>query len=159
MYKFKLVITSLIFAVVLIPGSFSQSNMLFAQESSLVTVQSSKSFDDTITEVKKLVAKNGMMVLSELNQGKILSMTGLSINAVSLFVGNPQIGNKLFSVDRSVGVAIPARLNIYEGTDGKTYVNYIKVSEQLSSFENEKIQNIAKMLDNKMAMLTSMLVK
>ena len=86
------------------------------------------------------------MVLSEIDQGKILSMTGLSLKAQSLFVGNPQIGNKLFSANRAVAIAVAVRLNIYEGKDGKTYINYVKPSDQLNSFKEDEIQKTAKML-------------
>ena len=143
--------------VLLFLSTITQANLLFAQETDLVEVQSKMSFDQTVEELRHMVAKNGMMVLSELNQGKILSMTGLELNAISLFVGNPNIGNKLFSADRGVGVAIPARINIYENSDGKTYVNYFKISKQLADYENEEIQKIAIMLDEKMAKLTGML--
>jgi uncharacterized protein (DUF302 family) len=159
MKKLNLKLAAVIFSIVLFAGSFAQSGQLMAQDSGIVTIESKQSFDNTVDEAKKLVAKNGMMVLSTLDQGKILSMTGLSIKATSLFVGNPQVGNKLFSEDRGVGIAVPVRLNIYEGSDGKTYINYVKPSAQLSSFTNKKIQMIAQKLDGKLTMLTGMLAK
>lgn len=159
MKRFNLILTAFFFSIILLAGSFTQSSKIFAAGTIPVTVQSKQSFENTVSEVRKLVKQNGMMVLSEVNQGKILSMTGLSVNAVSLFVGNPQIGNKLFSADHGVGVAVPVRLNIYKGTNGKTYINYVKPSDQLASFKNERIQKIAQNLDKKLAMLTGMLSK
>lgn len=159
MKKFNLSLAAFFFAVMLFAGAFSQSGSLLAEDNGLVTVQSKQSFDNTVKEIRELVAKNGMMVLSELNQGKVLSMTGLNVNAISLFVGNPQVGNKLFSADHGVGIAVPVRVNIFEGTDGNTYVNYVKPSFQLASFKNDKIQMIAQKLDEKLAMLTGMLSK
>lgn len=159
MKRFNVILTAFFFSVILFAGTFTQSSSTFAAETGPVTVQSKQSFDNTISEIRKLVKQNGMMVLSEINQGKILSMTGISINAVSLFVGNPQLGNKLFSADRGVGIAVPVRLNIYKGEDGKTYINYVKPSDQLASFTNENIQKIAQNLDKKLAMLTGMLSK
>jgi uncharacterized protein (DUF302 family) len=156
MKRLNVILTAVFFAL-LFTGTFTQSGETFAAGTNPVTVQSKYSFANTVSEVRKLVKQNGMMVLSEINQGKILSMTGLSVNAVSLFVGNPQIGNKLFSADHGVGIAVPVRLNIYNGTDGKTYVNYVKPSDQLDSFKNEKIQMIAQKLDKKLSMLTGML--
>ena len=144
---------------ILLAVAFAFSNITYAQSPGFVTVQSDQPFNNTIKEAKKMVAQNGMMVLSTINQGKILSMTGLSIKATSLFIGNPNIGNKLFGADRGVGIAVPVRLNIYEGKDGKTYVSYIKPSERLSSFKNEKINKIARMLDKKLAMLTGKISK
>ena len=140
-------------------GPLTNTGKTFAQENGIVTVQSKLSFDKTESQIRQLVAKNGMMVLSELNQGKILSMTGISLKAVSLFVGNPQVGKKLFTANPGVGLVVPVRVNIYEGKDGKTYVNYIKPSFDLSSFNNEDINKIAHMLDKKLSMLTGMIAK
>ncbi len=159
MKRINVILTATLFSVILFAGTFTQSSEIFAADTSPVTVQSQQSFNNTVSEIRKLVKQNGMMVLSEINQGKILSMTGLSINAISLFVGNPQIGNKLFSADLGVGVAVPVRLNIYKGADGKTYISYVKPSDQLASFKNNNIQKIAQNLDKKLAMLTGMLSK
>jgi uncharacterized protein (DUF302 family) len=140
-------------------GVFTQSNAAVAQDSNLVTVNAKAPFAETVAALRTMVAKNGMMVLSELNQGKILSMTGLKLNAVTLFIGNPNIGKKLFSANPGVGVAIPVRVSVYESKDGKTHINYVKPSVQLASFKSEVIQKTAAMLDKKLGMLTSMLSK
>ena len=143
--------------VMILLGASAQSSRLLAKDNSLRTVQSKATFDQTVKNLRQLVSKNGMMVLSELNQGNVLSMTGLKLNAITLFVGNPNIGKKLFTADRGVGIVVPVRVNVYENTDGKTYVGYFKPSAQLALFKNENIQKIAKMLDEKLAKLTDML--
>jgi uncharacterized protein (DUF302 family) len=145
--------------VVLLTSLLVGASQADAQSNGLVTAQSKLSFDQTVAQLKLAVAKNGMMVLSELNQGKVLEMTGLKIKAVSLFVGNPTVGKKLFSAHRGVGIAVPVRVNVYEDTDGKTYVSYVKPSDQLTPFKNEQVTMIAKMLDEKLGMLTGMLAK
>ena len=154
--KLRNIFSALVLAVFIL-GAFADSSPAYAAENSLVTVSTKAPFAKTVATFRKMVAKNGMMVLSELNQGKILSMTGLKLNAVTLFVGNPNIGKKLFSANHGVGVAVPVRINIYEGADGKTYINYVKPSAQLASFNNEVIRKVAGMLDMKLAKLTSML--
>ena len=159
MRKMNLSFASFLIASLLFTSAFLKSGDVAAQTSGLVTVQSKESFDQTIKDLKQLISKNGMMVLSEIDQGKILSMTGLSLKAQSLFVGNPQIGNKLFSANRAVGIAVPVRFNIYEGKDGKTYINYVKPSDQLNSFKEDEIQKTAKMLDQKFEQLTGMVAK
>ena len=159
MNKLNLSLITGLMLITFFAATFSNSNMVFAENTGVVTVQSNKSFDNTVKAIHKMVAGNGMMVLSKINQGKILSMTGLSVKAISLFIGNPHIGNKLFSANHGVGIAVPIRLNIYEGDNGKTYVSYVKPSEQLSGFKNKKIEMIAQKLDKKLAMLTGMLSK
>ncbi len=145
-----------VMAMILLAASV-QSGRLFAQDNSLRVVQSKAAFDRTVKDLRQLVSKNGMMVLSELNQGNVLSMTGLKLKAVSLFVGNPNIGKKLFTAARGVGIVVPVRVNVYENTDGKTYVEYFKPSARLARFNNENIRKIAKMLDEKLAKMTDML--
>lgn len=159
MKRSKAIITSVFMAIIIFASASINSNNLFAQDTGIVTVQSKTSYVETVAAAKKMIAKNGMMVLSEINQGKILGMTGLSVKNVSLFVGNPQIGKKLFSQNKGIGIAVPARLNIYEDNDGKTYINYVKPSFQMKNFQNEKIQKIGMMLDKKLGMLTTMLSK
>ena len=63
-----------VFAVIALvfAGSFTKSGRVIAQERGVATVQSTKSFNETVGQAKQLVAKNGMMVLAEVNQGKIL---------------------------------------------------------------------------------------
>ncbi|HKI44236.1 MAG TPA: DUF302 domain-containing protein [Balneolales bacterium] len=150
---FSTIILLTVLAVVGINPAYSQSGP------GIVKVESSKNFDQTISAFKKMVSGNGMMVMGQLNQGKVLSMTGISVKSHTFFVGNPSVGKKLFSADHAAGAAVPVRVNIYEDTNGHTYVAYIPPSEELSSLNNQKIDMVAKMLDQKLHKLTSMLGK
>ncbi len=134
--------------------SFQQANA----QSNLVTVKSGKSYDATVSSIKKGVAGAGMMVLAEINHGKILSMTGLSINGESLFIGNPTVGKQAFSDNMAVGLAIPLRLNVYE-ENGTTYINYFTPSSELGNFKGDKVKMIGQEMDKKIAMLTAMATK
>jgi len=147
----------MLFVILGLAVLFSSGQTLLAQDNGVVTIQSKASFDKTVESLRKMVSQNHMMVLSEINQGKILSMTGLKLKGISLFVGNPAIGKKLFTANKGVGVAVPIRVNVFEDNNGKTYVNYVKPSSQLASFDNKQINMIAKKLDKKLEMLTSML--
>lgn len=157
MKRFKESLVIIFTVTIFLSSAFVAQSNILAEDTGLVTVQSKESFDATVKDLRQYISKNGMMVLSELNLGKVLSMTGLSLNAISLFVGNPQIGNKLFSANKGVGIAVPVRLNIFENKDGKTYVSYVRPSEQLSTFNEEVIQKTAKMLDKKLEQLTGMI--
>lgn len=121
-----------------------------------VTLESNKSFDDVSKAVKSLVAKNGMMVLAEVDHGKILSMTGLKLNAKLFMVGSPTVGKQLFEQSHSVGLYVPLRLYVYSDGNGKTIVEYDKPSSLLSQYGNDKIGMVAKMLDEKLSGLAMM---
>ncbi len=124
-----------------------------------VVVKTKGTVDQTVSGLKKMVADNGMMVMGEIHQGKVLEMTGLRVNSETIFVGNPNIGKQLFSAEPGVGLVVPIRINIYEDEHGQTYVRYIPPSRQLRGFGNAKVDEIAKMLDGKLQNMTAMLPK
>lgn len=124
-----------------------------------VEVASNLSFDQTVDKVRTLVAKNDMMVMGEINQGKMLSMTGLKLNGVSLIVGNPTVGKKVFSSKPAAGLAIPIRLYIFEDSDHRVFISYYKPSEFLSQYHDREIDMVGVMLDRKLEKLTAMASK
>ncbi|GMR21837.1 MAG: hypothetical protein BMS9Abin37_0155 [Acidobacteriota bacterium] len=117
------------------------------------------SVDEALTSLTKMVADNGMMIMGELHQGKVLEMTGLKVKSESVFVGNPTIGKKLFTLAPGAGLAVPVRVNIYEDSHGRTVFAYVPLSQQLASFNNPQINEIAAMVDGKLAKMAEMLAK
>lgn len=123
---------------------------------SMVTVQSSHSYELTVANLKTAVAHGGMMVMAQVNQGKMLSMAGLSLKAEVFLVGNPTVGKMLFEQNHGVGLYVPLRVFVTEDADGKVYVSYDKPSALLDQFHNSQIDHVAAMLDKKMAGLVQM---
>jgi uncharacterized protein (DUF302 family) len=143
--------------VVFLAMGFSGLSKANAAEGRLVSVTAHGSFNQTVSMFKKLVAKNGMMVLGMLNQGKVMGMTGLKLRSETFFVGNPTMGKKLFSAQKGVGVLIPVRVNIYVNNDGKTIVSYLQPSKELGAFHDPMLVKMGMMLDKNLAMMTGML--
>jgi len=102
------------------------------------------------------VAKNGMMVMAEVDQGKMLSMTGLNLKATLYLVGNPTVGKQLFEQDHAVGLYVPLRVFVYSDASGKTSISYDKPSSLLSQFQNPQVKMVAEMLDQKLESLANM---
>lgn len=148
--KFKS--TAILFMAILLTGLTGFSGSLQAQNPQPVTVESSRDFEGTVDAIKKAVSNGDMMVLSELNQGQILSMTGLQLNAHSFFIGNPSVGKKAFSSDPSVGLVIPVRVNVYE-QNGQTFVSYFKPSDLFSSYKSEQVKKIGNKMDGVLKMM------
>ncbi len=114
------------------------------------------SVDEVLGTLKKMVAENGMMVMGELHQGKILEMTGLKVKSESIFVGNPSLGKKLFEIEPGAGVVLPVRVNIYENAAGKTVVAYVPPSQALAGFGNPMLNEAGTMLDQTLAGMVAM---
>lgn len=124
-----------------------------------VSVVSSKSFDQTVEAFKMAVSKGGMMVMSTVDQGNMLKMTGLDMKGTLFLVGNPNIGKQVFEKDPAAGLYLPLRVYIYQGSDSKTYLSYDKSSVVLKPFNNASIDQTAGMLDQKLDMLTHMVAQ
>ena len=152
--SFRKIILAAVVSVASVGLSFAGSNTTFNGDR--VTVASDRSFEQVTGAVKSLVAKNGMMVMAEVNQGKMLSMTGLSLKATLFVVGNPTVGKQLFEQDHSVGLYVPLRVFVYADASGKTFVSYDRPSALLGQFQNEKIGMVAQMLDQKLEGLANM---
>jgi len=126
-----------------------------AQESR-VTVESTHSYEQTVEKLKSAVGQGGMMVMAQVDQGNMLSMAGLKLKAELFLVGNPTVGKQLFEQDHNVGLYVPLRVFVTEGSDGKVYVSYDKPSALLKQFNNQKIDMVAGMLDQKIQGLAQM---
>lgn len=124
-----------------------------------VATMSSVNVNDTVAKLKKMAADNGMMVMGELNQGKMLSMTGLKLDSETIFIGNPKVGKNAFSADPGVGIVLPIRINVHVCPEmpKMSIIRYIPPSTQLSKFDNPEVLKIAKMLDGKLSKMVGMI--
>jgi uncharacterized protein (DUF302 family) len=93
-----------------------------------VTIESRSSFDDTVEHLKSAVNQGGMMIIAEVDQGNMLSMTGLKLKAKLFLVGNPTVGKKLFYKNAGVGLYVPLRVFVFEGKSGRASISYDRPS-------------------------------
>lgn len=128
-------------------------------QTGLVSVPSQHSFDQTVGALKTAVGQGGMMVMATVDQGNMLSMTGLRLKANLFLIGNPTVGKKLFEQNHAVGLYVPLRVFVYEDKDGKTYVSYDRPSELLAQLNNPEINQTAQMLDQKLDSLVHMVAR
>ena len=150
------VVISRLFSLLMATVVAGMLSLPAAAQDSHVTVASQKSFDQTVSQLKSAVSQGGMMVMGEVNQGNMLAMTGLKLKATLFLVGNPTVGKKIFEQDPAAGLYIPLRVFVFEGKDGKAYVSYDKASSLLAPLNNQEINMVAGMLDQKLEGLAQM---
>jgi len=151
-------LSTMTWAVLILAAGMVTSLPSIAQADDLaVQVKAAGSVSDVINKLKGMVHKNGMMVMGELHQGKVMSMVGLSIESESIFIGSATVGKKAFSANPGAGVAVPVRINVYKAADGSTMVAYVPPSRVLAGYHNPMLSKVAGMLDGKLKMMTGML--
>jgi uncharacterized protein (DUF302 family) len=143
---------TLVFAIAALAASATAQN-------ARVTVPSQQNFDQTVSHLKSAVGQGGMMIMATVDQGNMLSMTGLKLKATLFLVGNPTVGKKVFEQNHGAGLYMPLRVYVYEDKDGRTYVSYDKPSSLLAQFDNQEINQTATMLDQKLEGLAHMVTQ
>lgn len=146
------VVLALMFAVAALAGPA-------AAQSARVTVASHSNFDQTVGHLKAAVGQGGMMIMATVDQGNMLSMTGLKLKATLFLVGNPTVGKKVFEQNHGAGLYMPLRVYVYQDKDGTSYVSYDKPSSLLAQFDNQEINQTAAMLDHKLDGLVHMVTQ
>jgi len=92
-----------------------------------VDVVSSKNFEQTVETLNSAIKSKGMMVVATVDHQNMLKMVGASTKgATTIEFGKPDMGKMLFSMKPEAGLEMPARIYIYERSDGKTVVSYYK---------------------------------
>ena len=146
-------------AIMLVAAFAALASASALAQEARVTIPSNKSFEQTVDAFKTGVGKGGMMVMSTVDQGNMLKMTGLEMKGTLFLVGNPNVGKQVFEHNPAAGLYLPLRVYIYQGSDGKTYLSYDKPSVVLKPFNNSSIDQTASMLDQKLDTLTHMVAQ
>ena len=141
----------------LVLGALPASAVAQSDTSPVVQVTAKGSVTQVVDQLRKMVASKGMMVMGELHQGKVIGMTGLTVESETIFVGNPQVGKKLFAADPGVGIAVPVRINVFRNAQGATVVSYVPPSLILKGFHNPQVDQVAQMLDDTLLGMVGML--
>jgi uncharacterized protein (DUF302 family) len=102
-----------------------------------------------------MAGPSGFVLFSTSDHGRLLRIVGQQRKAVQYVIGNP-----LFAVEmtqHAIGASLyaPARLLIYEDEDGKTCVEYDKLSSLLGQFGKANVTEVAAMVDRKLEQLVT----
>lgn len=109
---------------------------------------SASPFQTTVNQLEAAVKANRLMLVGQMNHQNMLTMMNVKIKGSQTFeVFHPQHGKILFENEPAAGIAIPLRLYVYEGADGKTVVTYYKPSAAFAPFKHPELDKLGKTLD------------
>lgn len=115
----------------------------------------------TADEVRAAVARAQgdleFMILAKLVQGSLTSLLGTPKKISVYLMGNPVIANRMFEQNPAAGLYAPLRVSLYEDRAGAAHFAYDRPSSLLGSFGDAAIDEVAALLDDKMATLSSRL--
>jgi len=100
--------------------------------------------------LKSMVGPSGFMLFRKSNHGLYLRIKGKPRKAMQYLIGNP-----LFAIEmtqHAIGAALyaPLRILLYEIAGDKTLVEYDLPSSLFGQFDDEMVDRVAKLLDQKL---------
>ena len=105
--------------------------------------------------LEKMVGPSGFMHFRTSDHGALLRLAGQKKKALQYLLGNPLFAIQMTQHDIRAGLYAPLRVLLYEDERGKTCVEYDKPSSQFGQFNNTKVTEVAKMLDQKLERLVA----
>jgi uncharacterized protein (DUF302 family) len=93
------------------------------------------------------------MRFTEFDHGAWLAKFGRTAKIRSYILGNPLVARTMIVHDPGVGLNVPVRLLIYEGSDRRTRVAYDVPSTLMSRLKSPEVTKAALLLDDKLRTL------
>jgi uncharacterized protein (DUF302 family) len=91
----------------------------------VVRVRSAYSLPETLDRLKKDVAAKGIMMFSEIDQGKLAVDAGIKLGpSVLLVFGNPALGAQFITSSPQAGLDWPVRLLVQQDESGQVWATY-----------------------------------
>ncbi|UJF17069.1 DUF302 domain-containing protein [Vibrio sp. SS-MA-C1-2] len=154
MFKSKKILLSTVLTSLLLASTVTSA----AEVSTFNHVSSTHNFTETTQALKESISSNGLMVMGNINQQKVMSMSGLKMEgAQSFLVGSPKMGKKVLEMAPAAGANIPLRIYVWE-EQGKTTIGWFNPEVLMTSI-SPKLQKAGSMLESQLSKVVADAVK
>lgn len=91
----------------------------------LITIASRYSPTDTLTRLLKAIGAKGLTVFARVDHAAGAAGVGMSLRPTELVIfGNAKGGTPLMQQEQTIGIDLPLKALVWEGTDGQTWLSY-----------------------------------
>ena len=118
-----------------------------AERTSMQTVQSSYTFEETVAQLKQFIEGKGLTSFAEIDHAKGAKEAGLTLEpATVLIFGNPKAGTLLMQDDINIAVDLPLKVLVFV-KDEKVMVGYRVPSLTLNHYNLSAHRGILTKMD------------
>ncbi len=113
--------------------------------------QSNLPFKESLEKIKKTLKSEGFGIITEIDVKKTLKeKLGIEYeNYIILGACNPNSAHEALQIEKEVGLLLPCNVVVYK-EDGNVYVSAILPTVAMSVIENDKLAEIARMIELKL---------
>lgn len=103
----------------------SAQNLSASPRDGVVRVKSAYSMSETISRLKKDIAKKGIKFFDEIDQSRLASKEKIDLQpSVLLIFGNPALGSHFITANPDAGLDWPVRLLVTQDKSGRVWAVY-----------------------------------
>ncbi len=109
----------------------------------------SKSFDETVEQIKEQAASHSFRVLHIHDVMATLGEKGFEIKPLKIIeICNAKYANTALQEDITVSLLMPCRINVYENENGEVIISMIRPTHLSKTFENPHLEDFATQVEN-----------
>jgi uncharacterized protein (DUF302 family) len=105
--------------------------------------------------IEAMAGSSGFMLFSTSDHGRLLRIVDQERKAVQYLIGNPLFAVEMTRHAIGAGLYAPLRALIYEAEDGRTCIEYDRPSSLFGQFGDERVNQMAAALDQKLEALAA----
>ena len=118
-------------------------------------VEAVSSWKEFEKRTEQSVGESGFMIFAKVDHGAWMSLVPHDMKGIMYVIGNPLIARQMLEHVPEIGLYVPVRIYIHEDAHGTTRIDYDRVSPIFERFGNEKVNEVARMLDQKLEELAT----
>jgi uncharacterized protein (DUF302 family) len=107
-----------------------------------------------VARIEAMAGPSGLMIFEIRDHGSLLSIAGRACKALQYVVGNPLTASQMTRHAIGASLYAPLRMLLFESDDGSTCIEYDRPSSLFGQFGDERINQVAALLDQKLEALT-----
>ncbi len=125
------------------------------ENSARALITPNTSWEQAVQLVEQQLGTSGFTILSKIEPGALLTLSGKPTRAAQYAIGNPLLAIQMIEHAPEVAFYAPLRLVVYENRAGQAVVAYERFTSQLAQYANPEIAPVAQLVEQKLEALVA----
>ena len=113
------------------------------------------SWEQAVQLVEQQLGTSGFTILSKIEPGALLRLSGKPTRATQYAIGNPLLAIQMIEHAPEAALYAPLRLVVYENRAGNAVVAYERFTSQLAQYPHPEIAPVAQLVEQKLEELVA----
>ena len=125
------------------------------ENSARALITTNATFEQAVQIIEQQLGTSGFTILSKIDQGALLRLSGTPTRATQYAIGNPLLAIQMIEHAPEAALYAPLRLAVYENRTGNAVVAYERFTSQLAQYPHLEIAPVAQLVEQKLEELVA----